>query len=273
MKSSEIDWVRLYLLNALIDQPSRVSYLVICPKEGLTPYWEFPGRDFLRASPEQRLDALRVCCREQEIIVYEPDKGARKYRAVPSEEIHLRVKLDLAALRPLRAMISHRGHDIWESLYQPDWTRYWRIDDKRCSQEGEHSVLLNLTCATETILDEVLQHAPLLFDLDRRTGVQQVTCSTAFAPRVAVWKILPTAIEVELSGISDVPELNEMIHRHTRRDAEALKRILRNRYLESRLIGKRVERLSMKWICVDDRSLDDGSQDQRDCLPGLLLRD
>ena len=258
-----IDWNRLYVLNELIQQPVRVPDLLIHPERQSHVCWQFPGRHFLRAPLAERKAALYACCDAKEVVAYVRDEELRDWREVTIKELRLNVEMEPVALANLMLVISERGHATWESLFEPDWSRFWNQNSSYCG-ESPYEQVLEIICAGERVLEELLPDAPLILGLDLETPILQVESSTQFGVQVTIWKVLPTVKRVQWKGTSFTAELGELMRKYAPDDPR-VGSLVQHRVSDRTAAIKRLTRLSSKW-----KYSDDASNMRDDALPELL---
>ena len=160
--------------------------------------------------------------------------------------------------------VSEHGHARWERLFEPDWSRFWRLNDVYCNDTASGETL-DITFAGDQIMGELYSDAHSMFGLDPRTPVQQVECCTEFGVQVTFWKVMATVKRVQWRGTSVSAELKELMRTYSPGDSRVAS-LIRSRVSRRLAAIQCFTRLSSKWTCSADALTNrDG------CLPELRL--
>jgi hypothetical protein len=188
-----IDWVRLCLLNQLVDFSSPAHRLIDHPGDGdRAPYWAFPGRAALHASKEERINCLCSCVEEGLIQVYPHscfhDRRFDTRYPLTARECHF---YDAQFAKESEAVLTSVGYKKWQAEFEPDWGRFWmQIEgseyDERTSEET-----LSIVYSTNEILDELTRWLASYWGLDKEAGLTELRCRTEFRYPATLWTILP----------------------------------------------------------------------------------
>jgi hypothetical protein len=259
---NESDWIQLWLLNQLVLGDCHLLELlsgrVESPNGG---YWTFPARAAMRADTETRVEALRTSVK-QGLIAICPESWVNDPR-FPSCTPCLAGECDFSDTRFVeraRALLTARGHEKWEADFQPDWARFWSVDNEDYD-ENTHEVTLSVTYASNEMLDELRDRFPAYWNLDRSVGLQELECHTLFQYQATTWKVLLYAKVITWKARSALARSNELWRAahtsasHTNDDEakqEAMKQLQRYQQAESeaRCRAERLlTRLSKRWDC------------------------
>src|SRR5258708_19284548 len=93
-------------------------------------------------------------------------------------------------LAKTQGVLTQQGYQVWESEFQPDWQRWWCIQDDYFNEEN-HCRTLHVMYAGNEILNDLLVWFPNYWGLDSSFCLQQQTCRTSFQYHVATWKTIP----------------------------------------------------------------------------------
>lgn len=258
---NDVDWIRLWLLNDLVPYCAPLSRLVNQPEEG-SAVWNFPSYAFVRAPVEVRLKAVEFCLRMGWIDLYHRSELGEAQTAAKHVRTRQRCKLkDVKSLDEIIAVLTHSGHQWWESKFEPDWSRFWRMDqDDYNSETGQR--VLTVTFASNKILKELVRALPVLLKLSPEAGLTQISCRTLFCLQATTWKVIPVAKTITWEGQSVALELNSIAQMTCplERDAEGLSEV-RMCHLERVLQRNKPKyadafrtlcRLSKKWDVIYD---------------------
>ena len=259
-----IDWVRLWLLNRTIYMRCQTSLLTHDVKSEGWGYWSFPGGPAVQAGIEARIAVLRQCVEQGLIHVYPnswlQDTKFHSVGALDADDARLD---DEEFLMNSEAVTSKKGHQLWESEFRPDWSRFWQLGSSY-QDDSTNEVSFYVTYASNNILDELIQWLPRFLGLEDQFGLINEGCHTYFGYQATKWKIIPYVKVVTWRGSNKNQSFAELLQiaRVTKDNAE--KDLLKKEVGEHfKKIGKSQQqairvltRLSQKWDCHWDSKVE-----------------
>lgn len=214
----QIDWVQLWVLNALVDDIKRASLwdLIHRPGDQAGAYWAFPARPALVASVEERIRAVRTCIEDGLVAAY-PGSWLAEPRFGPRAELTAEQCLwhDAQFLQDTKAVLTLPGHEKWEVDFQPDWTRFWShestVEPGAQNDDGGNAQILCILYASDAIFDELFQWLPTYWGLEPAAGWTEIDCHTTFQFQATSWKLLSIAKFITWQAIPSNVAWNKLV--------------------------------------------------------------
>ncbi|QDT19746.1 hypothetical protein HG66A1_15140 [Gimesia chilikensis] len=256
---TDLDWPRLYFLNCTITSSCRTSCLIHDLNHDSAGYWNFPTGPAVQAGVDLRLSTLRQCIEHELIEVYSDhwlhDDKVRTEGAIAANDPRLE---DEVFLRHSRAVATQKGHTLWETEFQPDWQRYWRMD---CvyQHNSANTLTFYVEYASNNILEDLLKWLPELLKLNTQYGLKKEGCHVYFRSQVTNWKILSQVKVITWKGKIDDPLFVNQLLSRTETEIGSESPHLLTRFQSGELIADRsqqqalqvLSRLSRKWNYSD----------------------
>lgn len=256
---SQINWLRLWVLNELVCGSRRARQFVYAPDFESNAYWTFPAGPAIHADPGQRLAVLQECadCNLIELHLRKSLENPQ-FDDSPSLVALYRGPLDVLhgeAGETIEAVLTRRGYDIWFSEFLPDWTRWWCLRNDLIDREQSRRCL-QVIYAGNDILADLIAWLPTYWHLDPAIGLQQRSCRTLFQYQVGPHVAIPYAKLIDWD-VREAPLLPlvtpESAQADSRKGGVAL-----DKNSQAAQLGKEacriLERLSRVWGCATTSS-------------------
>jgi hypothetical protein len=206
------DWIELWLLNQLVCMPCRLAQLVSETSEPSWNYWDFPDDEALNADPNIRSNRLLECVDKGLIRIYPSARLDKRqfglFEPLLVKECALH---NLAFVNEHEAVLTLPGHQKWESEFEPDWGRFWKVEGESIGERSDER-LFHVLYASDQILEDLLKWFPAFRELDEQVGLKELGCHTSFQYQVTQWKLIEFVKVIRWQGLSNLVETNRLLH-------------------------------------------------------------
>lgn len=274
--SDHIDWIRLWLLNRTVYMRCQTSWLTHDVERDGWGYWSFPSRPAIQAGVDARIVALRQCIEQDLIRIYSDSwlKDSR-FREQGALEIGRCWLEDEQFVENSEAVTTPKGHELWESQFQPEWLRYWQLSYSS-EDPTTNEVTFFVKYASNLIFDELVEWLPSFLGLDENFGMQEEGCHTYFGYQATKWKILPYVKVITWRGLCKDQLFAEILQSAQNLADEVERSGLQQRAGQHFVkVGEKqkqaiqvLTRLSRKWDCQWQPNTE-----RNDSMPVLLVDD
>ncbi len=241
MNMNVIDWLRLWVLNRIVQQQVDLGRLVLHPEEEVGPYWDFPKAVEVESQSLDRLRSILEANAAGELTLFQKASGThgefRELRHARKNSLRMG-----AGLLNILAVITREGHNRWESEFCPDWRRVWEF--REISEDNEGITTYDISCSSDDMLREILDGFAAYIGADRQFGLRIIETRTVFGAKASFWKVLQTSKRIRVQLKSYTKRVNDLLRKHAGRPiGDDLVDLLSPQERESGSLA----RLSRKW--------------------------